>query len=212
MEPCSLCSTSRAHTVCHQEPTSPLPFDKHIETPQSARAEIQDGLCARLQNQAQFYYGNHTNCNFNSQTASPQSQNQTSTLNWHGNKHETPKPLNKRQAVLWVSCISWQTWCPLGTSGTSLRNLIYRSQSFQRSEIHCKEANAQGERAEWQPGQALPSAWQPRALSLSLHLGTNTASRVFPLCPTITHTTKQARGLLPEEQELVKELLNAKSE
>lgn len=106
MEPCSLCSTSRAHTVCHQEPTSPLPFDKHIETPQSARAEIQDGLCARLQNQAQFYYGNHTNCNFNSQTASPQSQNQTSTLNWHGNKHETPKPLNKRQAVLWVSCIS----------------------------------------------------------------------------------------------------------
>lgn len=143
---------------------------------------------------------------------SPQSQNQTSTLNRHGNKHETPKPLNKRQAVLWVSCISWQTWCPLGTSGTSLRNLIYRSQSFQRSEIHCKEANAQGERAEWQPGQVLPSAWQPRALSLSLHLGKNTASRVFPLCPTITHTTNRARGFLPEEQELVKELLNAKSE
>lgn len=53
---------------------------------------------------------------------------------------------------------------------------------------------------------------QPRALSLGLHQGKNTAARVIPLCPTITHTTNQARGFLPEEQELVKELLNAKSE
>lgn len=68
------------------------------------------------------------------------------------------------------------------------------------------------QRAEWQPGQFLPSALQPRALSLSLHLGRNTASRVFPLCPTITHTTNQACGFLPKEQELVKEFLNAKSE
>lgn len=68
------------------------------------------------------------------------------------------------------------------------------------------------QRAEWQPGRFLPSAHQPRALSLSLHLGKNTAPRVFPLCPTITHTTNQACGFLPEEQELVKELLNAKSE
>ena len=36
-------------------------------------------------------------------------------------------------------------------------------------------------------------------------------SRVF-LCPTNTHTTNQARGFLTEERELVKELLNAKSE
>lgn len=68
------------------------------------------------------------------------------------------------------------------------------------------------QRAEWQPRQFLPSALQPRALSLSLHLERNTASRVFPLCPTITHTTNQACGFLPEEQELVKEFLNAKSE
>lgn len=55
---------------------------------------------------------------------------------------------------------------------------------------------------------------QPRALSfsLSLHEGKNTAARVIPLCPTITHTTNQARGFLPEERELVKELLNAKLE
>lgn len=42
--------------------------------------------------------------------------------------------------------------------------------------------------------------------------GKNAATRVFPLCPTITHTTNQACGFLPEEQELVRELLNAKSE
>ena len=55
---------------------------------------------------------------------------------------------------------------------------------------------------------------QPRALSfsLSLHEGKNTAARVIPLCPTITHTTNQARGFLPEERELVKELLNVKLE
>lgn len=67
------------------------------------------------------------------------------------------------------------------------------------------------QRSEWQAGQFLPSA-QPRALSLSLHQGKNTAARVIPLCPTITHTTNQARGFLPEEQELVKKLLNVKSE
>jgi hypothetical protein len=53
---------------------------------------------------------------------------------------------------------------------------------------------------------------QPRSLSLRLHQEKNTAARVFPLCPTITHTTNQAHGFLPEERELVKELLNVKLE
>lgn len=90
-----LAAQPHVYTVCRQEPTSPLPFDKHIEAPQSARAEIQDSLCARLRNQANFIMVITQTATSTVKQQSPQSQNQTSTLNRHGNKHETPKPLNK---------------------------------------------------------------------------------------------------------------------
>lgn len=180
----------RVHRVCHQEPTSTLPFDKHNSAPYSARAEIQDGLCARRQNQAQFYYGNHTNCNSNSQTAvtpKPKPGPPHSTIMETNTNPPSPKQVT---SSLWVSCISWQTSCPLGTSGNLLRNLIYRSQSFQLSENTQKRGQCAGCRepsGSWDSFSPAPSS---PGLSSSLHLGKNTALGYFHCVHNHTQHTK----------------------
>lgn len=134
----------RVHRVCHQEPTSTSPFDKHNSAPYSARAEIQDGLCAQRQNQAQFYYGNHTNCNSNSQTAvtpKPKPGPPHSTIM---ETNTNPQAPNKWQAASGWAASHDRHRVLLAHQGTSLETWFTEAKVSNFLKIHRREANVQG--------------------------------------------------------------------
>lgn len=137
------------------------------------------------------YYGNHTNCSLNNQTAlTPMPRQGPPHSVWNP---QVPK--QKWQAIQldWTGGaqalhLMWQTSCPLGTSGTSLRKLIYRNQAW-NSKNTWNRGQCVGWRAEWWSGHSsFPVPTSSGLLFWVLVWGKNAASRVFPRCPTITHT------------------------
>lgn len=108
MEPCFYCLTSRVNTqyvTRHQQILCLLTKITKLHT--APGAEIQDGPCARLWNQAQFYYGHHTNCNLNSQTAVALSQSQDRHTQPAWKQTRSPQaPKQKWQGAFWTGSVS----------------------------------------------------------------------------------------------------------
>lgn len=137
--PWSLVLTAQPHAWTHSMSPgtnkSLAVWQKSLSSVQCQGRDPRRSLCKTI-NQAQLYYGHHTNCNLSSRQQPPQGQSQDLHTQPAPKQTWDPQALNTndKQPAGRALYLEWQTRCPLGTSGTSLRNLIYRSPNSELSE------------------------------------------------------------------------------